>query len=278
MMSRMRFARRWALLSCLFCALLVGGSAVFGVWTERGLSDYGENPDRIKTTPYLYSAASQETLSDQEHEVESVGLVPPSTLVDTSDAIVIGRFDGNRSFGYETCAVELTVTDVIKGVDIAEGERVSVYEQMSVGPMKGAESWEIYDPEGYAAFLEYLGCSDSDGAPLVVEPSETPFLDGMVPFLDGCEYVLFLNEQEGHDDATSESVRDACYVLVRSPYARLPVSDGLPVAVLQSRTDFVTVEEAAGLAHIVADERAERRYVDTRRALFEELEIAVRSA
>lgn len=200
----------------LWCLLLLAAVAV-GAATRLSYIDMGNNQELLDDMPYAIHPFSVDELGKMEGAFEEV---TAQELYQNADIVVLASRSGERTCNYKAFLTSMVIHKVIKGDTSLEGRRVDVFEPV------GIYEW----PSGRTLL-----------------PADAYMLGGMLA-RENVEYVLFLREAPA-------SVGIEGYVLLKSPYAKMPVGNvGYCIAGVEERA--LPLKELAECDVVVCDEES----------------------
>lgn len=246
-LTPMRPAVFWGLVAAVLAVCLA-----VGLGMRASLTDYSASPDAVDGLDYqitcstegLLSLYSEDEVLDElgatgyeppEEELDAAhgfGLLATDNIESNAPLVVVGSFNGNRTYVNRAFLCEIEVSRVIKGDD--------------AGVLVG-ETIKVYDP----FWIREKGPSLTEGgwfsSERVVQLTGDSLSGGMTPMRDGQEYLLFLEPKEYPEAWKEDPSFEQTYLLVNHPYARISTQ-------MMPGTERACVIDAAGLEQIPLDE------------------------
>lgn len=239
----------WSAKGAFFLIALLVGCLAAALATRASFTNYNEgDPFAFSEMRYSVSPALPEMLGSEESVLSSYGVDGARELLEGSDLIVLGEFEGARSYTYLAFLSRFAVSDVLRGDPAFEGRTIPVFEGVRV-----------------ASFRNDVG--QVVGAEL--QPTAGPALYGCNMLRTGQSYVLFLDfKQYAASDDRGGGEQE--FVLKNSPYAVLPVVEAGSsddVAVYDCISDDVFASDSSRCSMFVSDSEARALYVNARDGL-----------
>ena len=240
----------------VFCVLLSCMMLAVAYMTVSSYTNYANDPEALRSLPVLESTVSEESLSPEGDE--SLGLYSVQSMIENSDTIVVGRFNGGRSYGYQTFASGVEVIRSIKG-DLAVGQTVQVFEPMRISRAKEIVSKLDVDDSKL---------SDDDEARIIRPSAQGSYWHGKGFMKEGNTYLFFLQRKVLPPQYVAPHGASQ-YRMYDSPYARILLADVTPISVSEG-VSIVSFEESTNTDQFVVYSRAKEVYEENCKHLIDQ--------
>ena len=244
----------------VFCVLLSCMMLAVAYMTVSSYTDYAKDTTSLHSLFVFQHAIDEESLSPEK----GTPFDPrPSlqSMVEDSDTVIVGRFNGERSYGYQTFICGVKVIRSIEG-DLAEGQTIQVFEPMEISQAKDIAPDLGFDDTQSASRLP-------DGETQVITcAGESPYLYGKGLMREGSTYLLFLQRKAVPPQLAVPDGTNQYRMYGSSPYARVLLADTTTISVVgNGGITILSFEESAGTDQFVTSARAKEVYEENSKRL-----------
>ena len=201
--------------------LMLAACGALALAFRASVTDFSADPAALDALPYdvrtdhvlQLELATEDDLEATLAEREAMGVAPADDAADelylTSVAVenpadyapvvVTATFSGERKYVYQAFRCTFTVTGVVRGEGVAAGDAIDVFENLRI-------STPDFNPTGKGQLGDERMVMFGYG-------------DCCVPYREGQEYLLFLEEKDYPEDMPDT---EPVYGLIWHPYAAVP--------------------------------------------------------